>query len=98
MIWSPLATARLREIRAYVALDKPRAAERLAMRIVSGQYGLRELTVGGTPYVIFYRLRRSRVLVSTIHPRPNNGHPADLPLISSPQSAIAPSPLYPARP
>lgn len=82
IVWSPLVTARLREIRAYVALDKPHAAERLAMRIVtlveslrlhprlghsSGQPGLRELTIGGTPYLIFFRLRRNRILISTIH-------------------------------
>jgi plasmid stabilization system protein ParE len=81
IVWSPLATARLREICAYVALDKPRVAERLAMRIVilveslrlqsrlghsSGQPGMRELTIGGTPYVIFYRLRRNRILISMI--------------------------------
>ena len=37
IVWSPLARARLREIRAYVAKneDKPQAAERLTMRIVA---------------------------------------------------------------
>jgi plasmid stabilization system protein ParE len=27
---------------------------------------MRELTIGGTPYVIFYRLRRNRILISMI--------------------------------
>ncbi len=63
-MWSPLALARLQEIRAFVALDKPDAAERLATRIVSviealrihpylgrvgPERGIRELIIGGTP-------------------------------------------------
>jgi len=82
IIWSPLAVARLREIRAYIALDNPRAAERLGTRIValvealrihpglgraSGERGLRELVVGGTPYVIFYRLRRHKIFIVTVY-------------------------------
>jgi toxin ParE1/3/4 len=41
VVWSPLALARLQEIRAFVALDKPDAAERLATRIVSVVEALR---------------------------------------------------------
>lgn len=82
IVWSPLAVARLREIRAYIALDNPHAAERLATRIVAlvealklhpnlghptAQSNLRELLVGGTPYLIFYRLRRYQILIATIH-------------------------------
>lgn len=81
IVWSPLARARLQEIRAYVARDKPDAAERLATRIVSlaealkqhpylgragSEPGVRELVVGGTPYLIFYRVRGRRVIISTI--------------------------------
>lgn len=81
IVWSPLAQARLREIRAYVARDKPAAAERLAMRIVavaealrehpylghSGTGpGIRELIVGGTPYVVSYRVRGKRITIHTI--------------------------------
>ena len=62
ILWSPLARARLREIRAYVATDKPEAAERLATRIVAvvealrnhpqlgragAEPGIRELVIGG---------------------------------------------------
>lgn len=81
IVWSPLAFARLREIRAFIALDKPDAAERLATRIVSvvealrihpylGRVGpkpsIRELIIGGTPYSILYRIRGNRIIISTI--------------------------------
>lgn len=81
IVWSPLAVARLQEIRAFVALDKPGAAERLATRIVSvvealrihpylgrigPEPGIRELIIGGTPYSILYRVRANRLVISTI--------------------------------
>jgi toxin ParE1/3/4 len=81
IIWSPLARLRLREIREYVARDKPEAAERLAIRIVSvvealrthprlGRVGaessIRELVIGGTPYIVMYRVQGQRVVISTI--------------------------------
>src|SRR6267143_755627 len=64
-----LAEARLREIRAYIALDKPDAVGRTATRIVAivealrshphlgrtgAEPGVRELVVGGTPYIVVY--------------------------------------------
>ena len=81
IIWSPLARTRLREIRAYVAHDKPEAAERLATRIVSmvealrthphlgrvgAEAGIRELVIGRTPYIVLYRVQGERVVISTI--------------------------------
>jgi len=81
IVWSPLARMRLREIRAYVAQDKPEAAERLAMRIVAvvealrnhphlgrvgAEPGIRELVIGGTPYIVLYRVERERVVISTV--------------------------------
>jgi len=81
IVWSPLARARLEEIRAYVALDKPEAAARLATRIVAvveslrihpylgragALPGVRELVIGGTPYIVLYRVRGGRVIISTI--------------------------------
>ena len=81
IVWSPRARARLQEIRAYVARDKPDAAERLATRIVAlaealkehpylgragSEPGVRELVLGGTPYLIFYRVRGRRVTISTV--------------------------------
>ena len=81
IVWSPLARTRLQEIRAYVAMDKPEAAERLAMRVVAvvdllrdhphlgragAEPGFRELVIGGTPYIVLYRLHGKRVTISTI--------------------------------
>lgn len=90
IVWSVLARTRLREIRAYVARDKPKAAERLAMRIVAvvealrnhpylGRAGIepriRELVVGGTPYIVLYRVQGHRVVISTIwHGAQNREH------------------------
>jgi toxin ParE1/3/4 len=76
-----MARTRLREIRAYVARDKPEAAERLAMRIVAmvetlrnhphlgrvgAEAGIRELVIGNTPYIILYRVLGQRVTINTI--------------------------------
>ncbi len=81
IVWSALARARLREIRAYIARDKPHAAEKLATRIVvlvealkehpylgraGSEPGVRELIVGGTPYMILYKVLGTRVTISTI--------------------------------
>ncbi len=81
IVWSALARTRLREIRAYVARDKPEAAERLAMRIVAmveslrnqpylgrvgAEAGIRELVIGSTPYIVLYRVQGQRVVISTI--------------------------------
>jgi len=81
IMWSLRARTRLQEIRAYVARDKPQAAERLAVRIVAivealrshpylgrvgGQPGIRELVIGRSPYVVLYRVRGRRVIITTI--------------------------------
>jgi toxin ParE1/3/4 len=81
IVWSPLARARLQEIRAFVAMDKPEAAARLATRIVAvvealqehpylgrvgAKPGIRELVIGGTPYVVLYRVQGRHVTISTI--------------------------------
>ncbi|MGH9784564.1 MAG: type II toxin-antitoxin system RelE/ParE family toxin [Terriglobia bacterium] len=81
IVWSPLARARLCEIRAYIAQDNPETAERLAMRLVSvvetlkvypylgragAAPGIRELVIGGTPYIVVYRVRGKRITVLTI--------------------------------
>lgn len=81
IVWSALARTRLREIRAYVARDKPEAAERLAMRIVAmvealrnhphlgrvgAEPGIRELVIGSIPYVVLYRVQGRHVLIGTI--------------------------------
>jgi len=81
LVWSPLALARLAEIRAYVALDKPDAAARLAARIVAmvetlrdhpylgragAEPGIRELVIGGTPYIVLYRVRGNRLVILNV--------------------------------
>jgi toxin ParE1/3/4 len=81
IVWSALARARLREIRSYVARDKPDAAERLALRIVAmvealrnhphlgrvgAEPGIRELVIGSTPYIVLYRAQGERVVIGTI--------------------------------
>jgi toxin ParE1/3/4 len=81
IVWSPLALKRLQEIRAFVAQDKPDAAAKLATRIVAivealrnhphlGRTGVearvRELILGGTPYIIVYRIQKNTVIISTI--------------------------------
>jgi len=82
IVWSPLARARPDEIRAFVALDNPNAAERLTTRIVAvvealrdhpylaragAEPGVRELPIGGTPYIVLYRVvRGKRVTAKTI--------------------------------
>jgi plasmid stabilization system protein ParE len=81
IVWSALARSRLRQIRTYVALDKPEAAERLATRIVAmvevlrnhphlgrvgADPGIRELIIGNTPYIVLYNVEGQRITVSTI--------------------------------
>jgi toxin ParE1/3/4 len=81
IVWSALARIRLRELRAYVARDKPEAAERLATRIVAvvealrnhprlgrvgAEPGIRELVIGSTPYIVLYRVQDQRITISTI--------------------------------
>ena len=79
--WSRTARNRLRQIREFVAQDKPEAAERLAIRIVtvvealrehpqigrsSSMPGIRELVIAGTPYIVLYRATRSRITVLNV--------------------------------
>lgn len=81
IVWSAASLARLQEIRAFGALDKPQAAQRLATRIVAvveslrqhpclGRAGanpsVRELVIGGTPYIVLYRVSGNRVTILTV--------------------------------
>ncbi len=81
IVWSPRARARLQAIRASAARDKPDAAARLATRIVAvvealrnhpylgragAEPGIRELVIGGTPYIVLYRVRGNRITITTI--------------------------------
>lgn len=81
IVWSPLARARLRDLQTFIAKDKPEAAARLATRIVAvvetlrqhphlgragAEPGIRELVIGGTPYIVLYRVQGTRVTIATI--------------------------------
>ena len=81
IVWSALARSRLREIRAFVARDKPESAEQLATRIVAmvealrnhprlgrvgADPGIRELVIGSTPYIVLYRVHGERITISTM--------------------------------
>jgi toxin ParE1/3/4 len=81
IVWSPLARARLRDIQTFIAKDKPEAAARLAIRIVAvvetlrqhpylgragAEPGIRELVIGGSPYIVLYRVQGARVTITTI--------------------------------
>ena len=81
IVWSRLARRRLEEIHDYIAKDKADAAQRFATRLVAsievlknypllGRRGsetdIRELVIGGTPYIVLYRVRSKRVFITTI--------------------------------
>lgn len=81
IVWSLKARNRLQEIWAFVARDKPVAAEKLVTRIIAlaellkenphlgrvgSEPGIRELILGGTPYLVFYRIRGKQIRITTI--------------------------------
>src|SRR5215472_1787141 len=80
IVWSPLALARLQEIRAFIALDKPEATERLATRIVWVVEALRIHPylgrIGPEPGIRELNHRRHSVFHPLSHPRqpPHNLH------------------------
>jgi toxin ParE1/3/4 len=79
LIWSRRAVADLRELRAFIEQDAPGAARRTTERIIetiesmipanpqigrAGRVpGARELVLGGTPYIVPYRIRDGHVVV-----------------------------------
>jgi toxin ParE1/3/4 len=85
IVWSRRAIRHLTTVRDYVAQDSPESAAEVASKILESvaqltKYpnlgkqgriaGTRELVVPGTPYVIPYRIHRSRVeLVAVFHGR-----------------------------
>jgi toxin ParE1/3/4 len=81
IVWSALARARPRNIRDFIEKDRPETAERLVTRLVSvtealrnhpylGRAGVepgtRELVIGGTPFIVVYRVQRDRVTINTV--------------------------------
>ena len=85
IVWSPRAIAHLADLRAYIAIDNPNAAGRIAATLLAAVErltelpnlgrpgrvgGTRELVVPGTPYVIPYRLRGDRLeIIAVFHGR-----------------------------
>jgi toxin ParE1/3/4 len=85
IVWSPRAIEHLAHLRAYIARDNPKAANRIASALLEvverlaelpnlgrpGRVaGTRELVVPGTPYVIPYRLRADRLeVIAVFHAR-----------------------------
>jgi toxin ParE1/3/4 len=85
IVWSPRAIEHLAHLRAYIALDNPEAANRIAAALLAAVErvaerpglgrpgrvpGTRELVVAGTPFVVPYRVRGSRLeVIAVFHGR-----------------------------
>ena len=85
IVWSPRAIEHLAHLRAYIARDNPKAANRIASALLEAVErlaelpslgrpgrvaGTRELVVPGTPYVIPYTLCGDRLeVIAVFHGR-----------------------------
>lgn len=82
LVWLDEALQDLDEIGSYIALDNPQAAENVVRRIVEAVSMLswhpkvgrltsdgdtRRLTIAGTPYIAFYRLRERAEILAIFH-------------------------------
>jgi toxin ParE1/3/4 len=81
VVWSPRAIDHLTHLRAFIARDNPRVANRIAATLLEAVErlaelpglgrpgrvaGTRELIVPGTPYIVPYRLRGDRLEVIAV--------------------------------
>lgn len=78
--WSPEARRQVSEIWHYIALDDPDAADRMATRLVRaveklayfphlgrpGREDSRELVVGGTNFIVIYRVDDEEIRIGTV--------------------------------
>ncbi len=79
--WTPIAIAHLQSTYEYIASDNPSAADRTLAKILdaagmlerypnmgrSGRVdGTRELVIPGTPYVLPYRVERTRIQILAV--------------------------------
>ncbi len=78
--WSPEARRQLSEIWHYIALDDPSAGDRMLTRLVTavekllhfphlgtpGREGSRELMVGGTNFIVVYRVKGDEIWIGTV--------------------------------
>ena len=85
IVWSPRAIEHLSHLRAYIARDNPKAANRIASALLEAVErlaelpnlgrpgrvaGTRELVVPSTPHVVPYRLRADRLeVIAVFHAR-----------------------------
>lgn len=82
IVWLDEALQDLENIGSYIALDNPRAAEAVVRRIVeavsilawhpkvgrlTADEDTRRLTINGTPYIAFYRLRERVEILAIFH-------------------------------
>ncbi len=83
IVWTQLALQDLHQVRNYIAVDSPQAADETMKRIgeavetlilhpnlgrLGRVRGTRELIVVGTPYLIPYRIKKTRIeILAVIH-------------------------------
>lgn len=83
LVWSPEAIRDLASLRAYVAQDNPRAAQRMALHVVRNVEtllsknpsmgrpgrvsGTRELVIPKTPFVVPYRVQAGMIQILRIY-------------------------------
>jgi toxin ParE1/3/4 len=80
IFWAPEARRQIHEIWHYIALDNPAAADRMVTRLVvavekllrfpqlgrPGREGSRELVVGGTHFVVVYRVEGEEIKIGSV--------------------------------
>jgi toxin ParE1/3/4 len=80
IFWAPEARRQIHEIWHYIALDNPAAADRMVTRLVvavekllrfpqlgrPGREGSRELVVGGTHFVVVYRVVGEEIKIGSV--------------------------------
>ena len=78
--WSPEARRQISEIWHYIAVDDPRAADRIVARLAAaveklahfphlgrpGRERSRELPVSGTPFIVVYRVEQDEVRIGSV--------------------------------
>lgn len=85
IVWTGAALRDLVAARAYIAMDSPPVAERQVVRVMSAvrslvrfpdsgrpgrRVGTRELVIGGTPYIVPYRVRGDAIeILRVLHGR-----------------------------
>ncbi len=80
LVWSPEARRQIREIWHYIALDDAEAADRMVTRLVvavekllrfphlgrPGREASRELVVGGTHFIVVYRVEGEEIKIGSV--------------------------------